>query len=68
MEPKETSLLTIDTGGEEIIARSGTARQSRWLAEALHEARPRWRLAIDGSSLVFSREGRVVDAAPRRVR
>jgi hypothetical protein len=67
VEADEASLLTICTGDEEITARASTPGQSRSLAEALHEARPRWRLSIGGSPLVFSREGRIVDAAPKRV-
>jgi hypothetical protein len=40
-----------------------TASNAEALAEALYEARPRWRISIDGRSIVFSREGKVADFA-----
>lgn len=33
------------------------------LAEALYDARPKWRIRIDGRLVVFSREGKVAQLA-----
>jgi hypothetical protein len=40
-----------------------TPADAEALAEALYEARPHWRISIDGRTVTFSREGRVADFA-----
>jgi len=52
--------------GHLVSVRSSDVLFSAWTktsseAEALHEARPQWRISIDGKHVVFSREGRIAD-------
>ena len=54
-------LLAFAPSGARIRIWTDTTAEVEALAEALHDARPQWRLRIDGRTAVFSREGRVVD-------
>jgi hypothetical protein len=44
-----------------MTVRAATRQEAAVVAEALHDAKPQWRIEIDGREAVFSREGKVVD-------
>jgi hypothetical protein len=51
------------------MSASTASPQEAWaLAEALYEARPTWRISIDGRDAVFSRDGKVVDLVGAPIR
>jgi hypothetical protein len=62
MQSREgTQLLALAPSGARINVWTATAAEAAALAEAIHEARPRWRVQIANQETVFSREGKVVD-------
>jgi hypothetical protein len=58
---RDLHLVSVSSPGLRLRAWAETASNAEALAEALYKARPRWRISIDGRSIVFSREGRVAD-------
>jgi hypothetical protein len=56
-----TELLATAPSGTRITVWTVTPVEAQAVAEALHDAQPRWRMRIDGRDAVFSREGKVVD-------
>jgi hypothetical protein len=60
----KTELLATAPSGARISVWTVTPVEAKALAEALHDAEPRWRVRIDGREPVFSREGRVIDLVP----
>jgi hypothetical protein len=73
-----TCLVTVSSPSLQLNAWAATLAEAEALAEAFHDARPHWRIAIDGKAVVFSCDGKVVDlvaaghkrrrSAPRAVR
>ena len=54
-------LVAVRSSDFRMKALTASARDAHALAEALYEARPAWRISIDGRDAVFSREGKIVD-------
>jgi hypothetical protein len=68
-ECERTCLCALAPSGARINVWTTTPGEARSLAEALHDARPSWRVSIDGQVPVFSREGKLVDlTTPRSAR
>jgi hypothetical protein len=62
----QTSLVALAPSGATIKVCAATEVDAALVAEALHEARPSWRVTIDNHEIVFSREGKVVDFVQAR--
>ena len=60
-ERANTELVATAPSGARIRVWTVTPVEAEAVAEALHDAQPRWRVRIDGRDAVFSREGKVVD-------
>jgi hypothetical protein len=58
-------LVTVSSPDLHLNAWAASTPEAEALAEALYEARPQWRIAIDGNEIVFSRDGKVVDLIAR---
>jgi hypothetical protein len=65
-----TELLALTPSGSRITVWTVSRAEATEVAQAFHEARPGWRVHIDGQQAVFSREGTVVDfvSAERKAR
>jgi hypothetical protein len=62
MQNRASVALVLDApSGARLRVWSVTPAEAEAVAEALHEAQPRWRVRIDGREPVFSREGKIVD-------
>jgi len=62
-----TCLLALTPSDVTISAWTATVAEAERLAEALHDARPQWRVHINGQQAGFSREGKVTALMrPRR--
>jgi hypothetical protein len=62
MEERECTCLRAEApSGARIKVWTATPGEAKSLAEALRDARPNWRVSIDGRVPVFSREGKLVD-------
>jgi hypothetical protein len=57
----ETAVLALAPSGATTRVWTITRAEAAVIAEAIHDAQPRWRIQIDGREAVFSREGKVVD-------
>jgi hypothetical protein len=60
-EGGDTAVLALAPSGARTTVWTVTRAQAAIVAEAIHNAQPRWRIQIDGREAVFSREGKVVD-------
>ena len=56
-----TAVVALAPSGARMTVRAATRQEAAVVAEALHDAKPQWRIEIDGREAVFSREGKVVD-------
>jgi hypothetical protein len=57
----ETKVLALAPSGTRTTVWTVTRAEAAVVAEAIHDAQPRWRIHIGGREAVFSREGKVVD-------
>jgi hypothetical protein len=57
----DTKVLALAPSGTTTAIWTATRAEAAFVAEAIHDARPRWRIRIGGEEAVFSREGKIVD-------